>query len=217
MLEQLGVNRMKKLLAMVISLTLINSYVSAEGFNYDYIQARTGTTNSKVIDELFIIEVSKSVHENIALRGGLAYRHGDWNLTGRVKEQTSTQITAEAIFHQELTANTDILLSVGYSNTDFKNTCKTIVTGHICTSSTVKLNNYENYGASLGIRYQLSDSIETELHYAGITSSGNPTVNQVHLSLLKEISEKLSIGANYRWNTNGADFNQSEVILRRKF
>ena len=109
---------MKKLLAMVISLTLINSYVSAEGFNYDYIQARIGTTNSKATDELYIIEVSKSVHENLALRGGLAYRHGDWNLTGRVKEQTSTQITAEAIFHQELSTYTDILLSVGYSKSD---------------------------------------------------------------------------------------------------
>ena len=208
---------MKKLLAMVISLTLINSYVSAEGFNYDYIQARIGTTNSKATDELFIIEVSKSVHENLALRGGLAYRHGDWNLTGRVKEQTSTQITAEAIFHQELTANTDILLSVGYSNTEYKSTCKTIVTGHICTASSTTLNNHEAYGGGLGIRQRLSESIEAELFYAGITTSGNPTVNQVHLSLLKEISDKLSIGANYRWNTNGADFNQSEVVLRRKF
>ena len=120
MLEQLGVNRMKKLLAMVISLTLINSYVSAEGFNYDYVQARIGTTNSQATDELYIIEVSKSVHENIAVRGGLGYRYGDWNLTGKYKEQTSLGITAETIFHQELTTNTDILLSVGYSNTDYK-------------------------------------------------------------------------------------------------
>ena len=208
---------MKKLLAMVISLTLINSYVSAEGFNYDYMQARIGTTNSKATDELFIIEVSKSVHENIALRGGLAYRHGDWNLTGRVKEQTSTQITAEAIFHQELTANTDILLSVGYSNTEYKSTCKTIVTGHICTNSSTTLKNHEYYGVSLGIRQRLSDSIEAELHYAGVKANNSPTINQVHLSLLKELTSKLSIGANYRWNTNGADFNQSEVVIRRSF
>ena len=202
---------------MVISLTLINSYVSAEGFNYDYIQARTGTTNSKATDELFIIEVSKSLHENIALRGGLAYRHGDWNLTGRVKEQTSTEITAEAIFHQELTANTDILLSVGYSNTDYKNTCKIIVTGHICTTSSTTLKNHEYYGVSLGIRQRLSDSIEAELHYAGVKANNSPTINQVHLSLLKELTSKLSIGANYRWNTNRNDFDQSEIVLRRKF
>ena len=98
---------------MVISLTLINSYVSAEGFNYDYIQARIGTTNSRATDELYIIEVSKSVHENIAVRGGLGYSYGDWNLTGKYKEQSSLNITAEAIFHQELRTNTDILLSVG--------------------------------------------------------------------------------------------------------
>ena len=208
---------MKKFLAMVISLTLINSYVSAEGFNYDYIQARIGTTNSKATDELFIIEASKSVHENLALRGGLAYRHGDWNLTGRVKEQTSTQITAEAIFHQELTANTDILLSVGYSNTEYKSTCKTIVTGHICTTSSTTLKNHEYYGVSLGIRQRLSDSIEAELYYGGVKANNSPTINLVHLSLMKELTSKLSIGANYRWNTNGADFNQSELVLRRKF
>ena len=217
MSEEIGMNGMKRLLAMVISLTLINSYVSAEGFNYDYIQARTGTTNSKATDELFIIEVSKSLHENIALRGGLAYRHGDWNLTGRVKEQTSTEITAEAIFHQELTANTDILLSVGYSNTDYKNTCKIIVTGHICTTSSTTLKNHEYYGVSLGIRQRLSDSIEAELHYAGVKANNSPTINQVHLSLLKELTSKLSIGANYRWNTNRNDFDQSEIVLRRKF
>ena len=208
---------MKKFLAMVISLTLINNYVSAEDFNYDYVQARIGTTNSQATDELYIIEVSKSVHENIALRGGLAYRHGDWNLTGRVKEQTSTQITAEAIFHQELTANTDILLNVGYSNTDYKNTCKTIVTGHICTTSSTTLKNHEYYGVSLGIRQRLSDSIEAELHYAGVKANNSPTINQVHLSLMKELTSKLSIGANYRWNTNLNDFNQSEVVLRRQF
>ena len=206
-----------KLFIITIFLTLLGNASNAENFNYDYIQARIGTTNSKATDELFIIEVSKSVHENIALRGGLAYRHGDWNLTGRVKEQTSTQITAEAIFHQELTANTDILLSVGYSNTEYKSTCKTIVTGHICTASSTTLNNHEAYGGGLGIRQRLSESIEAELFYAGITTSGNPTVNQVHLSLLKEISDKLSIGANYRWNTNRNDFNQSEIVLRRKF
>ena len=208
---------MKKLLAMVISLTLINSYVSAEGFNYDYIQARIGTTNSKATDELFIIEVSKSVHENIAVRGGLGYRHGDWNLTGKYKEQTSLGITAETIFHQELTTNTDILLSVGYSNTDYKSTCVTTAAHYICSASTTRANNHEAYGGGLGIRQRLSESIEAELFYAGITTSGNPTVNQVHLSLLKEISDKLSIGANYKWNTNGADFNQSEIVLRRKF
>ena len=34
---------------------------------------------------------------------------------------------------------------------------------------------------------------------------------------MKEISDKLSIGANYRWNTNGADLNQSEVVISRSF
>jgi len=208
---------MKKLLAMVISFTFINNFVSAEGFNYDYLQARIGTTNSRATDELYIIEASKAVHENIALRGGLAYRQGDWNLTGRVKEQTSSQITAEIIFHKDVTNNSDILLSVGYSNTEYKSTCETIVTGHICTTSSTTLKNHEYYGVSLGIRQRLSDSIEAELHYAGVKANNSPTINQVHLSLLKELTSKLSIGANYRWNTNRNDFDQSEIVLRRKF
>ena len=217
MLEHIGVNRMKKLLAMVISLTLINNYVSAEGFNYDYVQARIGTTNSQATDELYIIEVSKSVHENIAVRGGLGYRYGDWNLTGKYKEQTSLGITAETIFHQELTTNTDILLSVGYSNTDYKSTCVTTAAHYICSASTTRANNHEYFGVSLGIRQRLSDSIEAELHYAGVKANNSPTINQVHLSLLKELTSKLSIGANYRWNTNRNDFDQSEIVLRRKF
>ncbi|MDB4071640.1 hypothetical protein N9512_04185 [Amylibacter sp.] len=208
---------MKKLLAMVISLTLINNYVSAEGFNYDYVQARIGTTNSQAIDELYIIEVSKSVHENIAVRGGLGYSYGDWNLSGKYKEQSSMNITAEAIFHQELRANTDILLSVGYSNSDYKSTCVTTAAHYICSASTTRLNNHEYYGVSLGIRQRLSDSIEAELHYAGVKANNIPSINQVHLSLMKEITSKLSIGANYRWNTNLNDFNQSEVVLRRQF
>ena len=91
-----------KLFIITIFLTLLGNASNAENFNYDYIQARLGTTNSKSTDELYIIEVSKSVHENIAVRGGLGYSYGDWNLTGKYKEQSSLNITAEAIFHQEL-------------------------------------------------------------------------------------------------------------------
>ena len=166
---------------------------------------------------MYIIEVSKSVHENIAVRGGLGYSYGDWNLTGKYKEQSSLNITAEAIFHQELRTNTDILLSVGYSNSDYKSTCVTTAAHYICSASTTRLNNHEYYGLSLGIRQRLSDSIEDELYYAGVKANNSPTINQVHLSLMKELTSKLSIGANYRWNTNRNDFDQSEIVLRRKF
>ena len=206
-----------KLFIITIFLTLLGNASNAENFNYDYIKARLGTTNSQATDELYIIEVSKSVHENIAVRGGLGYSYGDWNLTGKYKEQSYLNITAEAIFHQELRTNTDILLSVGYSNSDYKSTCVTTAAHYICSASTTRLNNHEYYGVSLGIRQRLSDSIEAELYYAGVKANNSQTINQVHLSLMKELTSKLSIGANYRWNTNGADFNQSELVLRRKF
>ena len=206
-----------KLFIITIFLTLLGNASNAENFNYDYIQARIGTTNARATDELYIIEVSKSVHENIAVRGGLGYSYGDWNLTGKYKEQSSLNITAEAIFHQELRTNTDILLNVGYSNSDYKSTCVTTAAHYICSASTTRLNNHEYYGLSLGIRQRLSDSIEAELYYAGVKANNSPTINQVHLSLMKELTSKLSIGANYRWNTNLNDFNQSEVVLRRQF
>ena len=48
-----------KLFIITIFLTLLGNASNAENFNYDYIQARIGTTNSRATDELYIIEVSK--------------------------------------------------------------------------------------------------------------------------------------------------------------
>ena len=206
-----------KLFIITIFLTLLGNASNAENFNYDYIEFKVGTTNSDATEKEIYAVASKSINENISFRGGLYYFTGDWNLTGKYKEQSSLNITAEAIFHQELRTNTDILLSVGYSNSDYKSTCVTTAAHYICSASTTRLNNHEYYGVSLGIRQRLSDSIEAELYYAGVKANNSPTINQVHLSLMKELTSKLSIGANYRWNTNLNDFNQSEVVLRRQF
>jgi hypothetical protein len=204
MLEQLGVNRMKKLLATVISLTLINSYVSAEGFNYDYIVVNAGTTSSTAIDRKLGIGLSKSIHSNVALRANVNHRQGKWVANGSIREQTGIRLELESIYHRDIGANTDILVTLGYSYEDTKTT----------NISSYKL---EAHAASLGIRQSLTDTIEGEIQYALMNSESNSSIQQVYTNLMFKISTNMSIGAKYMRNMTGADFNQTGIIIRRKF
>ena len=204
MLEWLGVSGMKKLLAMVILLTLINSYVSAEGFNYDYIVANAGTTSSTAIDRNLGIGLSKSIHSNVALRANVNHRQGKWVANGSIREQTGIRLELESIYHRDIGANTDILVTLGYSYEDTKTT----------NISSYKL---EAHAASLGIRQSLTDTIEGEIQYALMNSEANSSIQQVYTNLMFKISSNMSIGAKYMRNMTGADFNQTGVIIRRKF
>ena len=204
MLERLGVNGMKKLLAMVISLTLINSYVSAEGFNYDYIVANAGTTSSTAIDRNLGIGLSKSIHPNVALRANVNHRQGKWVANGSIREQTGIRLELESIYHRDIGANTDILVTLGYSYEDTKTT----------NISSYKL---EAHAASLGIRQSLTDTIEGEIQYALMNSESNSSIQQVYTNLMFKISSNMSIGAKYMRNMTGADFNQTGIIIRREF
>jgi hypothetical protein len=195
---------MKKLLAMVISLTLINSYVSAEGFNYDYIVANAGTTSSTAIDRNLGIGLSKSIHSNVALRANVNHRQGKWVANGSIREQTGIRLELESIYHRDIGANTDILVTLGYSYEDTKTT----------NISSYKL---EAHAASLGIRQSLTDTIEGEIQYALMNSESNSSIQQVYTNLMFKISSNMSIGAKYMRNMTGADFNQTGIIIRRKF
>jgi len=204
MLEQPGVNGMKKLLAMVISLTLINSYVSAEGFNYDYIVVNAGTTSSTAIDRKLGIGLSKSIHSNVALRANVNHRQGKWIANGSIREQTGISLDLEGIYHRYIGANTDVLFTLGYSYEDTKTT----------NISSSKL---EYHAASLGIRQSLTDTIEAEIQYALMNTESNPSIRQVYTNLMFKISPSISIGAKYMRNITGADFNQTGIIIKRKF
>ena len=204
MLERLGVNGMKKLLAMVISLTLINSYVSAEGFNYDYIVANAGTTSSTAIYRNLGIGLSKSIHSNVALRANVNHRQGKWVANGSIREQTGIRLELESIYHRDIGANTDILVTLGYSYEDTKTT----------NISSYKL---EAHAASFGIRQSLTDTIEGEIQYALMNSESNSSIRQIYTNLMFKISTNMSIGAKYMRNMTGADFNQTGIIIRRKF
>jgi hypothetical protein len=195
---------MKKLLATVISLTLINSYVSAEGFNYDYIVANAGTTSSTAIDRNLGIGLSKSIHSNVALRANVNHRQGKWVANGSIREQTGIRLELESIYHRDIGANTDILVTLGYSYEDTKTT----------NISSYKL---EAHAASLGIRQSLTDTIEGEIQYALMNSESNSSIRQIYTNLMFKISTNMSIGAKYMRNMTGADFNQTGIIIRRKF
>jgi hypothetical protein len=195
---------MKKLLAMVISLTLINNYVSAEDFNYDYIQANAGTTSSTAIDRNLGIGLSKSIHSNIALGVDVNHRHGEWVTNGNQQKQTGTRLELRGIYHRGIGANTDVLVALGYSYEDTKTT----------NISSYKL---EAHAASLGIRQSLTDTIEGEIHYALMNSESNSSIRQVYTNLMFKISTNMSIGAKYMRNITGADFNQSGLFIRREF
>ena len=195
---------MKKLLAMVISLTLISTYVSAEGFNYDYIVANAGTTSSTAIDRNLGISLSKSFHSNVALRANVNHRHGEWVASGSQRKQTGKRLELEGIYHRGIGANTDVLVTLGYSYEDTKTT----------NISSYKL---EAHAASLGIRQSLTDTIEGEIQYALMNSESNSSIQQVYTNLMFKISSNMSIGAKYMRNITGADFNQTGIIIRRKF
>ena len=195
---------MKKFLAMVISLTLINNYVSAEGFNYDYIVANAGTTSSTAIDRNLGIGLSKSIHSNVALRANVNHRQGKWVANGSIREQTGIRLELESIYHRDIGANTDILVTLGYSYEDTKTT----------NISSYKL---EAHAASLGIRQSLTDTIEGEIQYALMNSESNSSIRQLYTNLMFKISPSISIGAKYMRNITGADFNQTGIIIKRKF
>ena len=193
-----------KLFIITIFLTLLGNASNAENFNYDYIQANAGITSSTAIDRNLGISLSKSMHSNVALRANVNHRHGEWVASGSQRKQTGKRLELEGIYHRGIGANTDVLVTLGYSYEDTKTT----------NISSSKL---ESHAASLGIRQSLTDTIEGEIHYALMNSESNSSIRQVYTNLMFKISSNMSIGAKYMRNMTGADFNQTWIIIRRKF
>ena len=94
-----------------ILLVTIGSLANAELFNYDYVDLKAGTTSSKAGDREYSLEVSKSIHKNIALKGAVHYTYGDWHIGREYKEQTQQMYTIEGIYHKSILPSTDVLIS----------------------------------------------------------------------------------------------------------
>ena len=193
-----------KLFIITIFLTLLGNASNAENFNYDYIQANAGITSSTAIDRNLGISLSKSMHSNVALRANVNHRHGEWVASGSQRKQTGKRLELEGIYHRGIGANTDVLVTLGYSYEDTKTT----------NISSSKL---EYHAAGLGIRQSLTDAIEGEIQYVLMNSESNSSIRQVYTNLMFKISTNMSIGAKYMRNMTGADFNQTGIIIRRKF
>ena len=198
-----------------ILLVTIGSLANAEVFNYDYVNLKAGTTSSTTQDRVYSLEVSKSVHSNIALRGGIQYSYGDWNFNSQYKEQTAETLTLEGIYHKSISPSTDVLISSGYANTNVKVTCVG-PTGH-CTASSSTYSGLKAYGASLGIRQMLPIDIEAEFHYGLVKVEGTSNIKRGYLSLMKDLKNNISIGVSYNWNMSGSDYDVSELVIRRSF
>ena len=99
-----------------ILLVTIGSLANAEVFNYDYVNLKAGTTSYKTEDRVYSLEVSKSVHSNIALRVSVEYSYGDWHIGRQYKEQTAQTFNIVGIYHKSILPSTDVLISSGYAN-----------------------------------------------------------------------------------------------------
>ena len=187
-----------------ILLVTIGSLANAEVFNNDYVNLKAGTTSSKTEDRVYSLEVSKSVHSNIALRGSVGYSYGDWHIGSEYKEQTVQTLTITGIYHKSILPSTDVLISSGYANTNVK-----------APSSTYS--GIKAYGASLGIRQMLPIDIEAVFHYGIIKAEGGSNRKRGYLDLMKNFNNKISIGVSYTWNITGSEYNKSQIAIRRSF
>lgn len=205
-----------KLTIISIILAFLGNISNADNFSYDYIDIKIGTTNSDAQEKEVYLGASKSLNDNFSLRGGLYYQYGDWTKLGKYREQVGTGLYFDIVFNKEITSNTDLIISSGYSYFNAKAIC-TPTTG-ACSASTNATYQIDIFTATLGLKQKLSDSIDIEALYRFIDVEGSTTnVDQGNLILTKQISNNNSVGIDYSWNTTGADFNRTGIFLRRDF
>jgi len=205
-----------KLFIITIILTLLGNVSNAENFNYDYVELRIGTTNSDANEKEIYGFASKSINNNFSIRGGFYYSYGDWTKNGKYREQDGKGFSLEGVFNKEISSNTDLVISTGYSLFSAKSICTSL--SRVCSTSSNTSNETNIYTASIGFKQQLSSSILMEAHYRGIEFEEATTgVTQGNLILMKELSNTISIGIDYSWNITRNDFNRTMVILRREF
>ena len=210
---------MNKLTATFISIILCTS-VNAEGFNYDYAQVGIGTSSYKSFDKEYYVEASKSINNNIAVIGGLAYSYGDWNDPGEYEEQRANSYYLEGVYHKSVTPITDLVASAQYVHSDYKRTCTP--TSGSCGVYSDSTPSYDFYIANLGARHKVTDDIEVEGQYKYIKRDGGNVINrQAKLDLVKAVTKKISVGVEYTWDLNKASVNTKVnhygVFVRRSF
>jgi len=208
-----------QLTAIFISIILCTT-VNAEGFNYDYAQVGIGASNYKSFDREYYVEASKSINNNIALIGGLGYTYGDWNDPGEYEEQRANGYYLESVYHKSVTPITDLIASAQYLRLDLRRSCTP--TSGSCGVYADSTPSYDFYIANLGARHKVTDDIEVEAQYKYTKRDGGNVINrQAKLDLVKSVTKKISVGAEYTWDLNKASVNAKVnhygVFVRRSF
>jgi hypothetical protein len=208
---------MKKQISIIVFiLILFGDLATAENFSYDYVGVQLATTDSDATEKEIYLLASKSINNNISLRGGLYYYAGDWTTSNKSKEQIGKGFYIDSVFNVGITSTTDFVVSTGYSYFSAESIC-TPISG-VCTSSSNATNDTNIYSATIGIKQKLTDSIEIEAHYRGIEfEEGTSSVTQGNLILMDRLSDNISFGIDYSWNITRNDFNRSGLFIRREF
>ena len=205
-----------KVRLFIMLCSLLSFSVCAEEFEYDYIQFGIATTDSKYTDKQYFVDLSKSVNDNISIKGLIAYTYGDWNDPGEYEELRGNYYAIEGVYHDKVTVNTDIVISVEFAHADYRFSC-TPTTG-VCGVRTDDTPSFNYYLAKVGFRHKLRNDIEVESKYKTIGIEGSSvTARQFKIGLMKDISSRISIGTDYTWGLNNGAADSYGVFVRRSF
>ena len=213
-------NQKQFMLAVITTITLLtmSSSTLAKEFSYDYIQVGVGTGSYKSYDDEYYILASKSIDDNFSVRGSLIYYYGDWNDPGEYEEQRVNGYSLEGVYHTKLTTDTDLLTSVQFSHTDYKLSC-TPTTG-VCGTYSDDTPSFDHYTVRVGARHNIEPDIEIEGQYNFIKSdwtNSSTMSRQARVTLMKEVFDKTSVGAEYTWGLTGAKIDHYGLFVRKSF
>jgi hypothetical protein len=210
---------MNKIILTTLFALGISNVAYSEGFNYDYIQAGIGTSNSKHIDKEYYVTVSKPVNNNFSVKGKFKYSFGDWDDPGEHEEQKINSYYLEGIYNNSIGSSTDLLASLEYLKSNYDLSCVTNA-GVDCGSSYSNGTSpsYDYTTAKLGVRHKIDDKLEIEGLYKATKVSGSSSLaKQLKVSATREINTKLSLGLEYDLGIGSVRTDYYGVFIRKNF
>ena len=181
---------MKKLLVTAF-IAITGTQLSADGFNYNYLQVGYTSSNYKFVDEIMDIKGSVEIGNGFSIIGRYARETGEWSDPGEYETSTYTGIRVGIGKAFNLNDNTDITTSISYLDYDLKQTQKY----NSSSTTTNTSSKTDSYIASVGIRNMSANDFETSLQinswHGGKLKSKS---NEIEFSLMKHLNDRLGIG-----------------------
>lgn len=182
---------MIKKLAVVSTLMLTGTQLSADGFNDNYLQVGYASSNYKFVNEIMDIKGSFEIGKGFSIIGRYARDTGDWYDPGEYETSKYTGIKLGIGKAFTLNDNTDITTSISYLDYDLKQTQKYNSSSNTTNTSSKT----DSYIASVGIRNMSSNNFETSLQInswrGGKLKSKS---NEIELSIMKHLNDRLGLG-----------------------